>query len=79
VRVYPYREGFSEFAARVAMQYELVKAGYFPVDIGVSEPEYNRYTAKAIKKGNASEFAELLRIAVLKKLDFFIKAVERGV
>jgi len=79
VKVYPYADYFSELAARSAMQYELIKAGYFTVDIGVSEPEYNRMTADAIHSGDSSEFADVLRTAVYKKIHVLIDAVERGV
>ena len=79
VKVYPYAEGFSEMAARAAMQYELIKAGYFTVDIGLSEQEYNRMVSEAVKTEDASEFASCLRVAVIRKLNFLIDAVERGV
>jgi hypothetical protein len=79
VKVYPYSEGLSELSARAAMQYELVKAGYFPVDIGITETDYNKITANSIKSGNAGEFADILRTAVLKKLYYLIDLVNRGV
>ena len=79
IKIYPYIEGISELAARAAAQYELMRAGYFPVDLDVSEPEYNRICADALKSRDASEFAELLRKAVLKKLNMLIDAVKRGV
>jgi len=79
IKVYPYAEGFSEMSARAAMQYELVKTGYFPVDIEVTESEYNRVCADAVRTGHADEFADLLRKAVYKKLHMLIDAVERGV
>jgi len=77
VKAYPYADGFSELAARAAMQYALMRAGYFPVDIEVSEPEYNTVTAAAIKTGDAAALAGLLRAAVDKKLRFLIDAVKR--
>jgi len=79
IKIYPYTEGFTEMSARAVMQYELVRAGYFPVDIDVSEPEYNRICADSIQTGNASELAELLRTAVFKKIHMLIDAVERGI
>jgi len=79
MKIYPYIEGFSELSARAATQYELVRAGYFPVDIGIGESEYNRINAEAIRTGNVSEFAELLRTAVFNKLHMLIKAVNSGV
>jgi len=79
LKVYPYVEGFSEMSARAVSQYELIRAGYFPVDIGVSESEYNRICGDAIRTGNAAEFAELLRMAVFKKLHMLIDAINRGV
>ncbi|MCL2111072.1 MAG: Fic family protein [Clostridiales bacterium] len=79
VKAYPYKDGFTELTARAAMQYELVRAGYFPVDIGVSETDYNTVTATAIRTGNAEELAALLRTAIFKKLHFLIDAAERGV
>jgi len=78
LKVYPYTEGFSELSARAATQYELVRAGYFPVDIGVGESEYNRISADAIRSGDAGEFAELLRMALFKKIHMLIDAVNRG-
>jgi len=79
LKVYPYEEGFSELSARAAAQYELVRAGCFPVDIDISESEYNRICGDAIRTGDAAEFAELLRKAVFKKLHMLIDAVKRGV
>jgi len=78
LKVYPYVEGFSELSARAAAQFELVRAGYFPVDFNVSEPEYNRICADAIRTSDVSEFADVLRIAVLKKLHKLIDAVNIG-
>ena len=79
VKVYPYADSFSELAARAAMQYELIKAGYFPVDMGISEPEYNKLISESIKAENSLEFAALLRKAVYKKIHFLIDAVGRGI
>jgi len=78
LKVYPYIEGFSELSARAAAQFELVRAGYFPVDYNVSEPEYNRICADAIRTSDVSEFADVLRMAVLKKLHKLIDAVNIG-
>jgi len=78
LKTYPYSEGFSELSARAAAQYELVKAGYFPVDIEISESEYNMVCASAIRTGDASKFAELLRKAIFKKLQTLIDSIERG-
>jgi len=79
LKVYPYAEGMTELTARAAAQFELVRAGYFPVDPDISEPEYNRISADALKTGDPSEFAEVLRRATLKKLDMLEKAVKSGV
>lgn len=79
IKVYPYQAGFSELAARAAMQYEMMRAGYFPVDLGISEPVYNTVCANAIRRGDVTEFADLLRHAVIKKLDMLAEAVRKGV
>lgn len=79
IKVYPYCGGFSELTARAGMQYELIRAGYFPVDIGAEEPDYNKACSDALRTGDASGFADMLRTAVFKKLHFFIDAAERGV
>ncbi|MDR3304719.1 MAG: hypothetical protein LBS85_01610 [Clostridiales Family XIII bacterium] len=79
VRVYPFEGGYSEMAARVSLQYELLRSGYFPVDLGVGEQEYNRVTAEGVKTGDPSEFAEIIRVAVLKKIHHLIDAANRGV
>ena len=78
LKVYPYQGGFSELTARAAMQYELVRAGYFPIDVGISEQAYNTMCAAAIRKGDVTEFSDLLRNAVMKKLLVLIEAVKRG-
>ena len=77
VKVYPYEGGVSEMAARAAMQYTLMQAGFFPVDIGVSEPDYNRVTANGIRTGDAEEFAGLLRAAIFKKLCFLLETIQK--
>ncbi|GHU63060.1 hypothetical protein AGMMS49983_05720 [Clostridia bacterium] len=79
VNVYPYADSFSEMAARTAMQYELVKGGYFPVDLELSEPDYNTIIAQAVKSGNPAPLADVLRTAIFRKLHMLIDAVERGV
>ena len=79
VKIYPYQGGFSELAARAAMQYELVRAGYFPVDIGLPESAYNTVCSAAIRKGDVTEFADLLRGAVIRKMDMLIEAIQRGI
>ena len=79
IKVYPYADGFSELAARAAMQYICVKAGFFPVDIGITETEYNTITAAGINSGDASELADTIRTAIFKKLHSLIDAAERGV
>jgi len=78
LKVYPYVEGFTELSARAAAQFELVRAGYFPVDFDVSEPEYNRICADSIHTSDASEFAGVLRMAVFKKLHKLIDAINIG-
>jgi hypothetical protein len=79
VRVYPYADGFSEMAARTALQYELVRGGYFPVDLGLNEPEYNTILAQAVKTGDPAPLADVIRTAIFRKLHMLIDAVERGV
>ena len=79
LKVYPYVEGFSELAARAAAQYELVRAGYFPVDFDVSESEYNRICTDALRTSDVSEFAGVLRMALFKKLHKLIEAVNMGI
>jgi hypothetical protein len=79
VRVYPYADGFSEMAARTALQYELIRGGYFPVDLGLSEPEYNTILAQAVKTGEPAPLADVIRTAIFRKLHMLIDAVERGV
>jgi Fic/DOC family. len=79
IKAYPYSDGFSEMAARVAMQYVIVQSGYFPIDIGISETEYNTILTGSLKSGNAAEFAELIRSAIFKQLNFLIDTVERTI
>jgi len=79
LKVYPYEEGFSELSARAAAQFELLRSGYFPVDIDISESEYNRVSGDAIRTGDAAEFAGLLRMAVFKKLHMLIDSVNKGI
>ena len=78
VKVYPYTEGFTELSARTAMQYTLVKGGFFPVNLGISETEYNEIIAESIKSDEAEKFADIIKIATFKKLHYLIDAVERG-
>ena len=78
IKVYPYSEGFSELSARTAMQYTLVKEGFFPVNIGVSETGYNEIIADSIKANQANKFADVIMTATYKKLHHLIDAVERG-
>ena len=79
IKAYPYADGFTELAARAAMQYVLIKAGFFPVDIGISETEYNTITAAGIKADDASELSNVIRSAIYKKLQYLIDSIERGV
>ena len=79
IKVYPYAEGLSELAARGAMQYTLVKEGFFTVDIGISESEYNRLTADSVQSDNDSALAGFLKNEIYKKLQYLIESVEREV
>jgi hypothetical protein len=79
VSVYPYSNGFSELSARAAMQYVLLKEGFFPVDIGISETEYNTITTSGIQSGDAAELSGIIRTAIYKKLQYLIDAATRGV
>ena len=79
IKVYPYADGLSEMAARVAMQYVIVKSGYFPIDIGISETEYNTIMTNSLKSINVSGFADIIRTAIFKQLNYLIDIAERGV
>jgi len=79
VQAYPFEEPFSEMSARSCMQYELFRVGLFPVDPGISEQEYNSVLSRSLKNGRPDEFADILRVAVFKKLHMLIDAAERGV
>jgi len=77
--VYPYAEGISESAARMAMQYTLCRAGMFPVDLELDEPEYHGICARCLKIRDPEAFAQAVRRAVFRKAHKLIDAVKRGV
>ena len=79
VKVYPYSEGFSELSARTSMQYILVKEGFFPVNLGIPETEYNKILASSVKTNDANILADVLKVATYKKIHYLIDSVERGV
>ena len=79
IKVYPFTEGLSELSARAAMQYTLIKEGFFTVDIGISESEYNRLTADSVQSDNDSALGGILKNAIYKKLNYLVESVESGV
>jgi hypothetical protein len=69
IDVYPFDETYSELAARAALQYELVKGGLFPVDLGLSEQGYFRVTGECLRADTAEPLAAAIRRALIEKTD----------
>ena len=71
-RSYPY-EACSEAVARMAMYYELIRNGYPPVLLNLSEPEYYAAIRSYLKKEEIQPLYEPLERGVYNKLEIMMQ------
>jgi hypothetical protein len=76
IEAYPFDESYSELTARAVMQYELVKRGLFPVDLGLSDQKYFEITGGCLRSGSAKKFAAAVRSALILKTDRLIELAD---
>ena len=74
IAVYPYDEG-SEMLARSVFQYEMIRAGLFPIKFGVSEQDYHMQITQAVKENFKEPFYRTVCRAVDRKLDLAISLI----
>ena len=72
VEIYPY-ETHSEAVARMAMYYELIRNGYPPVLLNLSEPEYYAAIRSYLKKEEIQPLYEPLERGVYNKLEIMMQ------
>ncbi|HWQ77422.1 MAG TPA: Fic family protein [Anaerovoracaceae bacterium] len=72
VEIYPYETG-SEAVARMAMYYELIRNGYPPVLLNLSEPEYYAAIRSYLKKEEIQPLYEPLERGVYNKLEIMMQ------
>lgn len=72
IEIYPFGE-HSESMARMAMQYELIRNGFPPVLLLMSEQEYNLAVIHYLKTENAEALYEALLRGVFNKLEVFMQ------
>ncbi|MDD4565119.1 MAG: Fic family protein [Eubacteriales bacterium] len=72
VEIYPY-ESYSEAIARMAMYSELIKNGYPPVLLNLSESEYYAAIRSYLKKEEIQPMYDTLERAVYNKLEVMIQ------
>ncbi|MDD3170113.1 MAG: Fic family protein [Eubacteriales bacterium] len=72
VEIYPY-ESHSEAVARLAMYYELVRNGYPPVNLNLSESEYYGAIKSYLKKEEIQPLYEPLERGVYNKLEIMMQ------
>ncbi len=71
IEIYPFEH--SESMARMAMQYELIRNGFPPVLLLMSEQEYNLAVIHYLKTENAVALYEALLRGVFNKLEVFMQ------
>ena len=74
IAVYPYDEG-SEMLARAVFQYEIIRAGLFPIRFGISEQDYHLQVTQAVKENFKEPFYRTVCKAVNRKLDLVISLI----
>lgn len=72
VEVYPF-ESHSEAVARMALYYELIRNGYPPVNLNLSEPEYYAAIRNYLKKEEIQPLYEPLERGVYNKLEIMMQ------
>lgn len=72
IEIYPF-ESYSEAIARMAMYSELIKNGYPPVLLNLSESEYNDAIRSYLKKENIQPMYAPLERAVYNKLEVMMQ------
>jgi hypothetical protein len=72
VEIYPY-ETCSEAVARMAMYYELIRNGYPPVLLNLSEQEYYAAIRSYLKKEEIQPLYEPLERGVYNKLEIMMQ------
>ncbi len=72
VEIYPYETG-SEAVARMAMYYELIRNGYPPVLLNLSETEYYAAIRSYLKKEEIQPLYEPLERGVYNKLEIMMQ------
>lgn len=72
VEIYPY-EAYSEAVARMAMYYELIRNGYPPVLLNLSESEYYAAIRNYLKKEEIQPLYEPLERGVYNKLEIMMQ------
>jgi len=72
VEIYPY-ETYSEAVARMAMYYELIRNGYPPVLLNLSESEYYSAIISYLKKEDIQPLYEPLERGVFNKLEIMMQ------
>jgi len=72
VEVYPF-ESHSEAVARMAMYYELIRNGYPPVNLNLSESEYYAAIRSYLKKEEIQPLYEPLERGVYNKLEIMMQ------
>ena len=72
IEIYPF-ETNSESIARMALYYELIRNGYPPVPLNISEQEYYMALEAYLKKENIQPIYEALERSVYNKLDVMLQ------
>jgi len=72
LEIYPFEAG-SEAMARMAMQYELMRNGFPPVPLLMSEQEYNEAIIRYLKKEQSDMLYDMLLRGVFSKLELFMQ------
>jgi len=72
LEIYPYEE-VSESMARAVMQYELMRNGFPPVPLMMSEQEYNLAFMRYLKTEDSSPLYNSLLRGVFSKLELFMQ------
>lgn len=72
IEIYPF-EKHSESMARTAMQYELIRNGFPPIMLQMSDQEYNRAIMNYLKTEDSTPLYDILLRGVFNKLEILLQ------
>lgn len=77
IEIYPFSFR-TEALARMALYYQLVRSGYPPFSLNISEPEYYAMLQGYFKTDNADDFYEVVERGIYSKVEVMMRLTENN-